>query len=277
MNRRLWIAVLLVCSGCVTPPLPLIPTRYQVTAPSADAAEGRVYLRNDLSRNGNSYAIEFFALRNVPADLTNGPSEWAAMYYDIATNVWPYKRSHVDLSIDGGHSWCRRIGYGIPANATRTGGVFQWSPPEDYSLLTTAAVIRVTNLDGTAYEGAGRTPAMPYDVPAGTYITSSQFAIVGACITAPAGGTIQWRGEQTQIVWRQLGAGPVMDLYWLTPTSMGVDYQHWITTISNCVDGATNTKWVSLNVPACDAAKLVLVSKSDPVLHGYSDAFTVDP
>jgi len=275
MNRRLWIALLVVCGGCVTPPLPMIPTRYQLSAPSADAAEARVYLHNDFSRNGNSYSIELM-VAGAPAYLTNGPSEWSAIYDDLSTNSWPYKRSHFDLSIDGGHSWCRRIGYGIPADATRTSVKFQWSPPEDYTLLTTSAVIRVSNLDGTAYEGTGRTP-MPYDVPAGTYITGPQFAIVGACIMSPAGGTIQWRGEQTQLVWKQLGAGPVMDLYWLTPDSMGDDIGHWVTTISNCVDGATNTKIVSLNVPPADALKLVLVSKSDPMLHGYSSAFTVDP
>ena len=117
---------------------------------------------------------------------------------------------------------------------------------------------------------------MPYDLPEGRVPTSAPFPIVGAVIDTPAAGTIQWRGEGVDLTWRQLGGGSVYNLYWLTPDSYGNDVSHWITTISNVVQGV-NTTVISLNVPAADQVKLAVVSVEDPDLIGYSGIFTVDP
>lgn len=269
--RKAWTVILLMIGGCATPTPPVIPQRYQITIQEVRA--DNVYLRND-SSPGNAYSIEFFCSTNADPDMTNISPYYADMYVDIATNDWPYKRNHIDLSLDGGQTWPRRIGYGIPRDRTGYGGVFIWSPPEDYNLLTTNAMLRVTNLDGDRW--TYRTPSWPYDLPSNTWCTSFGFAILGAYITEPAGGSIQWQGEGTVITWCQLGGGPVMDLYWLTPDSATSDISHWITTISNCVEGI-NSKVISLNVPEADAVKLVLISQSDPRLHGYSQPFTVDP
>jgi len=270
--RKVWIVVLMIVGGCATPTPPVIPSRYHITIQEV-RADNVVYLRNDLS-TGNSYSIEFYCSTNADPGMTNLSPYYADMYQDLRTNSWPYKRNHIDLSLDGGQTWPRRIGYGVPCNKTGYGGEFIWSPPEDYTLLTTNAMLRITNLDGDKWPV--RTPSWPYDIPSNSYCKSFGFIIVGAYITAPAGGSIQWRGEGTEITWRQLGAGPVMDLYWLTPGTAKADLSHWITTISNCVEGV-NSKVVSLNVPEAEAVKLVLISKSDPRLHGYSQAFTVDP
>jgi hypothetical protein len=100
--------------------------------------------------------------------------------------------------------------------------------------------------------------------------------IVGATIDTPAAGTITWVGSSTAITWRQCGGGEVWDLYWLTPDSAALDVSHWITAVSNVVEGA-NSKTISLNVPVADRLKLAIVSQAHPSIIGYSGVITVDP
>ncbi|MEI6166012.1 MAG: hypothetical protein WCS52_02350 [bacterium] len=254
--------MLLIVGGCATSPV--LPPRWQLTAPQAASAQSseEVYL----GKVYKSYVIKFIASTNACAD----PDISA----DMATNRLPARRFHIDLSIDGGSNWIRRIGYGVQADASMVQAELQWSPPADYSLLTTSAMVRATNLDGQPWPT--RTPARPYDLPAGKYPVSFTFPIVGATITTPAAGSIQWRGEGVDMSWRQSGGGAVWDLYWITPDSKGVDFSHWITTISNVVEGV-NSKRISLNAPVADQLQLYIMSQSDPNLIGVSPIFTVDP
>ncbi|MEI6165920.1 MAG: hypothetical protein WCS52_01880 [bacterium] len=270
--RKCWIVMMLVFGGCATTPPPsIIPARFQIGVPQANG-ENAVIIRGD-DPNGNVYTVPIFAITNTACMDTNSPVGMAA-YNDISTNKWPSKRFHLELSLDGGSNWNRRIGYGVQFDEARIHCDFQWSPPQDYNLMTTNAMIRATTLDGGTWPA--RSPRRPYDLPDGEYPHTDIFTIGGAVMTAPAGGSIQWQGNGTVITWRQLGAGPVMNLYWMTPDSSGVDMTHWITTISNCVDGV-NSKTISLNVPEADAMRLVLISVYDQRIHGYSAVFTVDP
>lgn len=264
--RHSWIIAMLVVGGCVSTS-PVIPPRWQLTLPEgADAAApGTVYL----GRVYGSYKQVLCAMTNT---LHVDPTSVA--YVDLATNRLPVRRFNFDLSVDGGSNWTRRIGYGVQSTADRIECEFVWSPPEDYSLMTTAAVVRAVRTDGEPWPV--RSPAMPWDLPAGCNPTCFTFPIVGAYISAPAAGSIQWEGEGTLIQWTQLGGGAVWDLYWQTPTSMGIDVMHWITSISNVVTGA-NSKTLSLNALASESLRLVVVSQADSNLKGYSGYFTVDP
>jgi hypothetical protein len=268
MTNKLHILALALIGGCVSTS-PIIPPRYQVGIPSADAATndpvaGTVYL----GRVFKSYTIPIVAITNNANIDPESPA-----YLDIATNRWPARRTHVDLSLDGGATWPHRIGYGVQFDAARIEANLVWSPPDDYSLMTTNARLRAVPLDGSPWPQ--RTPPAPYDIPPGSYPMSGRFSIVGAVIDEPAGG-ILWRGNSATLRWRQLGGGTVYDLYWLTPDSAAIDMVHWVTSISNVVDGV-NTKVISLNVPAAPQVRLALVSASDQWIIGYSQTFTVDP
>ena len=270
MMRKTWLALLLVMGGCISPAI--YPARYQIGIPQANGESfipAAVLLHNDLSQNGNTYTIQICAMTNTSS---MAPGDYAN---DILTNRWPPRRFHLELSVDGGSNWSRRIGYGVQFDEARVECDFIWSPREDYSMLTTNAVLRAIPLEGVTWPT--RYPAMPYDLPEGKVPESFPFSIGGAIITNIISGSILWQGSQTTINWIQQCAGPVMDLYWLTPTDAEVDMSHWITTISNCVDGAVNSKVISLNVPVADQVELVLISQADPRLHGYSQPFTVDP
>lgn len=267
--KRAWILLLLVLAGCATT-APVIPPRWQLSVPHANATEtGTVYLGNVYS----SYTIYLTATTNTSGMATN-TQEWLDIYQDIQTNRLPSRRCHIDLSLDGGTTWARRIGYGVQSDTNRVVAELVWSPPEDYTMMTTNAMVRATTLDGTPWPS--RSPRRVYDLPEGAYPTSFTFPIVGARITSPEAGSIQWEGEGTLIQWTQLGGGAVWNLYWQTPTSKGIDVMHWITSISNVVTGA-NSKTVSLNVPPADQLRLAIVSVNDPKIIGYSGIFTVDP
>lgn len=258
------ILALSLAGGCISTS-PVIPTRYQVLTPEATAGNAIVIRGDDPD---NSYIISVMAVTN-----TAGISPGDPAIADIATNQWPSKRFHIDLSIDGQQTW-RRIGHMVQFDNPRLACDFVWSPPEDYSLMSTNAYIRTVVPEGLTWPV--RSPPMPYDLAPGTVPTAGPFTIGGATILSPEAGTIQWRGTSTSVQWHSVGAGSVVSLYWLTPTSMGVDVSHWITTISNNVDGISS-RVISLNAPVADAIKLVLVSHSDPRIHGYSGAFIVDP
>jgi hypothetical protein len=260
---------MLIAGGCAT--TPVLPPRWQLTVPTACGANiepGTVWLQHagKKAEDGNSYVIKLLAATNPCAD--------EAISADLATNQLPARRCHIDLSIDGGSNWIRRIGYGVQADAARVTAEFTWSPPEDYSLLTTNAMLRAVSLDGGPWPA--RVPARVYDIPEGQYPVSFVFPIVGATITNPVAGAIMWQGNAATINWIQSGGGAVWDLYWLTPDSAGIDVSHWLTTISNAVEGA-NSKIISLNVPVAEQARLAIVSSLHPSIIGYSPVFTVDP
>jgi len=260
-----WLILCLAVGGCVTTAL---PPRWQIGVPQANAADkyAAVIIRSDNPEN--SYTITACAITNNSYISPSDPA-----YVDIATNRWPSRRVNIDLSLDGGVTWPRRIGYMVNFDSARVRCDLAWSPPLDFSLLTTNAYVRATLPDGLDWPQ--RSPAKPYDLPIGTVPMAGPFTIGGAVITYPSGGVL-WQGNQVNLQWTQVGSGPVMSLYWLTQTDAGMDITHWITTISNAVHGA-NSHVISLNVPVADQLELVLVSASDPRIHGYSHPFTVDP
>jgi hypothetical protein len=249
--------------------------RYALGTPTAAAAAapGTVYLRNDLKAqlDGNTYVIEYLAMTNCNSDLTNDP---AVISYnaDLATNRWPFRRMHIDLSIDGGETYPRRIGYAVSAGGPF--GELIWSPPEDYALLTTNARLRLCTLDGSPFGHRG--DGKPYDVPTNTFLISSPFSIVGASITDPPAGELVYAGFPLDLTWVQAGAGAVMRLYWITPESVGNSTNQLIETFTNCVEG-TNVRTVIYDLPPAEQMKLVLVSQSDPNLIGYSGSIWVEP
>ena len=256
ITLRPYCLLLLLLEGCST----LIPDRYQLAVPAACAAPHAAVLLRDDGNPGNAYVIQFAAMTNAAA---------------LITNRWPVMRCHVDLSLDGGLTWPRRIGYGIPRDPDGIGGSFVWSPPEDYSLLTSNARMRCVYLDGSNTPWHSSTN-MPYDLRPGTDLMSPVFQIGGSTITYPSAGTITWRGSQCNLAWKQMASGAVQSVYWLTPTDYGIDNAHWITTISNAVEGA-NTHYISLSVPAAPQIKLAIVSAWDGRIIGYSPVFEVDP
>lgn len=266
MRKAALILVALVLSGCVSAP-PHWPPRWQIGTPQAEGAP--VYLQHfaKQAEDGNSYHIQFFAITNTANVDPSSP--YAA---DIATNRWPVKRTHVDLSLDGGATFTRRIGYGITADDGRIGGEFVWSPPLDYSLLSTNAVLRATNLDGNPFPS--RDPAKPYDVPAGQYPTSPPFVIAGIQCLAPTGGIV-WASTPCTVKWRQAGGGQVVKLHWITPTTTAGYSTQIVATLSNCVELATNSASVTMPPPQ-GTSKLLFISSSDPALNGYSQDISIE-
>lgn len=265
--KRLLTILLLIAAGCATVPPPVLVNRYTLGTPQADVGgnEGRVYL-GDIY---HSYTVTVHAHTNNADIDPDSPA-----YLDIATNRWPAKRCHVELSLDGGSNYVRRIGYGVQFGPDRVSADLVWSPPRDYTLLTTNAVLRAILLDEGPWPV--RVPAMPYDIKPGCYPVSSSFPIRGATITSPEAGSIQWEGEGTTVTFRQSGGGSVFNLYWMTPPGGDLDTAHWITAWSNVVEGV-NSKVISLNVPPAPALILAVVSAADPMVRGYSGVFTVDP
>ncbi len=273
---RKWAGILLMMvSGCISPSYHG-PLRYVIGVPmvEAAAAPGTVYLRHDAKQaaDGNTYVIEYLAMTNCNSDLVDDPAvqEYNA---DLATNRWPFKRMHIDLSLDGGATWPQRVGYGVSAGISPFGELI-WSPPENYSLLTTNARLRLTKLDGTLFGHRG--DGKPYDVPTNTFITSERFTIAGANITAPADGAIFYAGFPIDITWVQAGCGEIMTLMWITPQTATNALQQVITVFSNCVEGV-NTRTIAQNFPPAVEVKLVIQSKSDPAILGYSGIIDVVP
>jgi hypothetical protein len=243
--------------------------------PCADAAQerGTVYLRHDLKadEDGNTYRIDYIAMTNTNSDVLDSPIVQAANA-DLATNRWPIKRMHMDLSIDGGQTWIRRIGYGVAPGGPF--GELVWSPPEDYSLLTTNAMLRLTTLDGDSFGHRG--DGTPYDVAEGAYITSPPFKIVGATITAPEEGAILYSGFPVDLTWSQAGCGGTMTLMWISEETYANASNQVIATFTNCVDGI-NTRSITINVAQHVDAKFVLQSSSDPAIIGYSGIINFEP
>lgn len=271
MKRHL-VAILLLIGGCVSP-RPHV-NRYQILSPVPEAHAGDVVLKGPDESGWNTYNIDFFAITNAGALTSSDTGYYGAMYWYITTNKWPYIRNNIDLSLDGGKTYPVRLGFGLKTDPSGFGGRLIWSPPQDYSLLTTNAVLKITNLQGdyiptTSYH-------WPFEWPSNSFCVSESFRIIGGHILAPAQSDILWRGQQTTVTWYAIGTGTSMDLYWVTPDDGTMDLSHWVTKITSCKDG-TNSKIVSLNVPVADQIELVLIASSNNLVRCYSKPFTVDP
>lgn len=270
--RKGWLPMLMLVTGCVAPYDGHM--RYSIGVPVAVADGGApVYLRNDAKAfaDGNTYLIEYIAMTNCNSNATN--DQQVQQYNaDLATNRWPYKRMHMDLSLDGGTTFAHRIGYGVQPGGPF--GEFWWSPPEDYDLLSTNAVIRLCTLDGGPL--LLPTNGAPYDTLPSTYLESGRFIIAGAQIQSPADGDLYYSGFPCTVTWRQAGGGPIMTLYWLTPSTEDAVLDHVIQVFSNCVDGI-NSREINLDFPPAETVKLVIRSHHDPNVIGYSGIFMLEP
>lgn len=270
MRKMTIVLGTMLVAGCATQH-PAWPPRWQLMSP-ADAGETNapVYIWHEAKyqEDGNTYNIQFMAITNTTHVDPDSP-----YVGDIQSNRWPVVRTHIDLSLDGGATWPRRIGYGIKRDPGGVGATFVWSPPLDWTLLTTNAVLRATDLAGQPF--AARDPAMPYDVPAGHYVTSAAFTIAGIQCLSPTNGQIVFANEPYTVHWRQAGAGDRIRLHWITQTTVSRYTNQVITVLSNCVEMATNTATVTMPA-AVGESKLLFISESDPALHGYSGVISIE-
>lgn len=275
--RKAWLSLILILGGCVTQH-PSIPTRYHLGVPVAAAQELQSYqgvvllgstAREKRADDGNTYTIDWYSVTNSNSDATDDPLVIEANA-DLATNVWPKYRMHLDLSVDGGATWPRRIGYGVQTPKGSISGDFVWSPPDDYSLLTTNARLRLVSLDGAPVRGLNT--GAPYDV--GTNgVRSALFPIVGAVIDAPATGATLYPDTPCEITFRQVGAGESVNLYWVTPTTNGL-----LQTFTNVVNGSnTRSIWLPVDLPVADQMMFCVRGVAHPVVIGYSGVFEVQP
>lgn len=275
--RNAWLIMALVIGGCVTDH-PTIPARYRLGVPMAAAQELQPYQSVVLigetagqkqAADGNTYTIEWRATTNSNSNAIDDPAVIAANA-DLATNTWPKFRMHMDLSVDGGATWAQRIGYGLQTPKGGIGSEFVWSPPEDYSLLTTNAMLRLVWLDGTPFRGYNN--GASYDV--GTNgVRSGIFAIVGAVVDAPATGATMYPDTPTTVTFRQVGAGESVNLYWVTPTTNGL-----IQTFTNVVNGLnTRDIWLPADLPVAAQMRFCVRGVQHPVVVGYSGIFEVLP
>ena len=204
--------------------------------------------------DGNSYPIQWFAATNVN-------------YAELRTNCWPQYRMHLDLSIDGGATWIRRLGYGLQTPRSSLGGEMTWSPAADYDLLTTNAVLRLVTLKDQPF--AGPQTGRPYDIDPTNGIRSRTFCIAGAHIDSPMGSDILCNDTGTEVIFRQVGAGDVVTLHWVTPTANG-----YLGTYSNIVGGVnTIAFWIPPDVPAAPQMKFCIRGVQHASIIGYSQAF----
>ncbi len=185
------------------------------------------------SFQGNTYTITGYACgitNGLPADL-----------------VWP-KRVHIDLSVDGGSNYTRRIGYGVPSDGTWVN--YEYSLPWwDRTLLTENAKLRMTNLEGT------------------TLGTSFIFTIAGIGVTSPAQGDVITPGTFIDLTWYQYGAGSEVEMGYITPSNeTWAPFMTW----SNCVAGVNTVSWQVTLPSGLSQAKLVLRSVLHPANIGYS-------
>ncbi len=279
--RKLALAAIILLTGCIhhPPPRPdhLPARRWVIGVPEAGAeTSGKVYLRppswRGLNLRDNVYSVKFSAITNTI--YINPDSPYAA---DIATNRWPVKRSHMDLSVDGGNTWVRRIGYGVPVDPDRIEGELIWAPPPDPELMSTNAIIRMTTLDGLPFPS--RSPAMPYDIPAGHYVQTTPFIIAGIHVLAPQDGAIAWASTPLPVSWRASGAGDTIKIYLLTPTMQMSEQamtNHLIYTATNCQDMVEQTRTITMPAISAPQVRLMFVPTSDPYLRGYSATFSVE-
>ena len=275
MRIRLSFLLLGLMGGCLSTS-PLIPERYHLSPPNALAEfnSNTVVLigasaYEKRAADGNVYGITWLAMTNTNSELTDHPDVIAANAI-LATNTWPKFRQHLELSLDGGATWPHRIGYGIQTPRGSVGGEFIWSPPEDYSLLTDRAMLRLVDLDGLPFRGP--TNGLPCDTPSNG-IRSAVFAIVGAVIDTPEPGTTLYRDTPATVTFRQVSDNSDFDLYWVTPDASG-----FFQTFTNCVMGSnTRSIYIPADFPLAAEMSFCVRGVQYPSIVGYSAPFTVSP
>lgn len=182
---------------------------------------------------GNIYAITGYAATNYVGGETN--------------RSWP-KRVHIELSLDGGSNYTRRIAYGVPSEGRWVN--YEYSLPWwDRTILTENAKLRMINLEG---EELG---------------TSFPFVIAGIGIISPAEGEILTPGTFIDLSWYQYGAGTEVQMGYITPTNeTWAPFMTW----SNCVSGNNTVSWQVALPSGLYQIKLVLRSVLHPSNIGYS-------
>lgn len=264
----IWAACALLFAGCSTDSGPN-GKRFVLGVPTA-GAQDKVYLRHDakMAHDGNTYSIRWGAMTN-----TNSSIPHPLYDAELATNRWPVKRNHIDLSLDGGATWVRRIGFGVQIDKDRLNGEMMWSPPEDYTLLSTNARLRIVTLDGEMF-GTGTN--YPFDIPPGRYIQSDQFTIAGIGVLYPDAESVWYSGSPNVLQWSQAGAGSDISAYWVTPGTVSAYTNHLIGRWTNCVEGF-NQQDATITAPPSPEVRIVLRSMQDMAIIGYSPVFTLEP
>ena len=274
--RKITMALLIIVGGCVAPHPNLPSHRFFLGVPDAKAvpAPGTVWLFHEskMAEDGNTYKIGFGATTNTASIDTNSQFGLAC-YTDIQTNRWPVKRNHIDLSLDGGQTFPRRIGYGVNVDPNRINGEFVWSPPMDYTLMSTNAMLRIVSIGETWPQ---RDPPMPYDIPPGECPKSFSFTIAAIRVSAPASGDIVYAATPTTVRWMQSGGGAIVKVYWITQDTVDNYANQCLATLSNCVEMAWQERTITMPDQTNPQVKLVIQSVNDPNNIGYSKIFSVE-
>lgn len=237
MNPRaaigLALSVILAVLGCAR----MLPDRFKLSfTPGPPMVTGA---GTEDTFTGYEYEIEGIAATNSPV---------------LATNRIPVRRVHVDLSLDGGSNYSRRIAYGIPVNADRLSFDYTYSLDwTDRTLLTERARLRFTDMEGNFFG------------------QSAVYTIAGIYGIFPAAGDTLVGGSNYEIEWFQSGGRPETEISYITPDNV---IPTPLATMSNAVFGH-NAMLMQLAIPALPEVKLVFRSVSDPNIIGYSGIFEV--
>ena len=194
-------------------------------------------------------------------------------YYNayLATAVWPTRRVNVELSLDGGTNFAYRIAVGVQHQPDRRRGEFMWSPPPCYNLMTETAVMRLTDLDGKAFDNGPTN--YPFNLRPGEFVKTYPFSIKGVYVITPAPGAIVYSGASMPVDFFQTGGGSVWDIGWFTELD---NHFHLITTASNVVGGVINVGAGLCTIPVAPEVKLMVWSHADRALRGFSGIFSVE-
>lgn len=198
-----------------------------------------------IGTSGDTFTGYEYEIRGIAA--TNNPV--------YTTNRIPVRRIHVDLSIDGGSNYVRRIAYGIPVNSDRQSFDYTYSlPPNDRTMLTERARLRFTDMEGNFF---GR---------------SAIYTIAGIYGVYPDTGDTLAGGSNYEVEWFQSGGRPETEIGYITPDNV---VPVPLITASNAVFGH-NAILLQLAIPPLAQVKLVFRSVSDPNIIGYSGIFAVE-
>jgi len=183
------------------------------------------------SSPGNIFTIAGFAVTNRPDSIAR----------------WP-KRVNINLAIDGSN-FTRRIAYGIPTQDDRLTLNYDYAMPWwDLSMITTTAMLQVTDLAGTQL------------------CRSKRFCIGGLYVTSPKTGDTLVNTVATDIEWVQVGGLPVANLGYITENG---DFTV-LTQITNIVNGANLYTWTVSGLPVTNRLKIAIQSVSDLRVNGVS-------